>query len=98
MISSMCSVPIDRRIVLLMNTKATKIRSDGIEIEGPEGTAFLPADTVIYAAGLQPLREEAIALSECAKEFVMLGDCTSPKNIIAATQAAHTAAMLIGTR
>ena len=88
----------ERKIPLHLNTRATAIKSDGVEIQGPEGASFLPADTVIYAAGLQPLRDDAVALSECAREFVMLGDCTTPKNVIAATQAAHTAAMLIGTR
>ena len=88
----------ERKIPLRLNTKATKIRSDGVEIEGPEGALFLPADTVIYAAGMRALRDEAVALSQCAPEFTMLGDCATPKNIIAATQHAHTAAMLIGTK
>ena len=87
-----------RKIPMRLNTRATKIRPDGVEIEGPEGKGFLEADTVIYAAGMRSQREEAIALSQCAPEFVMLGDCQTPKNIIAATQTAHTAAMLIGTR
>ena len=88
----------ERKIPLMLNTRATAIRPDGVELEGPEGAGFLAADTVIYAAGLRPLQEETAALSECAPEFIMLGDCVSPKNIIAATQSAHTAAMLIGTR
>ena len=85
-------------VPIRLSTKATKIRADGVEIEGPEGNGFLPADTVIYAAGMRPERESAIALSQCAPEFIMLGDCQSPKNIIAATQPAETAAMLIGTK
>ncbi len=88
----------ERAIPMLLRTKATKIRPDGVEIEGPEGKGFLEADTVIYAAGMRALQAEAAALSQCAPEFVMLGDCQTPKNIIAATQSAHTAAMLIGTR
>ena len=87
-----------RKIPMRLNTRATKIRPDGVEIEGPEGKGFLEADTVIYAAGMRAQRDEAVALSQCAPEFVMLGDCQTPKNIIAATQTAHTAAMLIGTR
>ena len=87
-----------RKIPMRLGTRATKIRPDGVEIEGREGPGFLEADTVIVAAGMRGLRDEAVALSQCAPEFVMLGDCASPKNIIAATQPAHTAAMLIGTR
>ena len=87
-----------KNIPMRLRTKATKIRPDGVEIEGPEGKGFLEADTVIYAAGMRAQRDAAIALSQCAPEFIMLGDCQTPKNIIAATQPAHTAAMLIGTR
>ena len=87
-----------RKVPIRLSTRATRIRPDGVEIEGPEGKGFLEADTVIYAAGMRALRDEAVALSQCAPEFVMLGDCQTPKNIIAATQVAHTAAMLIGTR
>ena len=72
--------------------------SDGVTVEGPEGEKFLPADTVIYAAGMRAEQAAAIALSQCAPEFYMLGDCCVPKNIIAATQPAHTVASLLGTR
>ena len=88
----------ERKIPMHLNTRATKIRPDSVEIEGREGKGFLEADTVIYAAGMRAQRDDAIALSQCAPEFVMLGDCQTPKNIIAATQTAHTAAMLIGTK
>ena len=81
-----------------LETRALRILPDGIECEKAGEKLFFPADTVIYAAGMRAQREEAIALSQCAPEFVMLGDCQTPKNIIAATQTAHTAAMLIGTR
>jgi hypothetical protein len=45
---------------------------------------------------MRPERDAAIALSGCASEFYMIGDCQTPKNIISATQAADTAARLIG--
>ena len=88
----------ERKIPMHLKTRAVKITPEGVEIEGPEGRGFLEADTVIVAAGMRALRDEAIALSQCAGEFIMLGDCQTPKNIIAATQTAHTAAMLIGTK
>ena len=87
-----------RKVPIRLSTRATKIRPDGVEIEDRDGPGFLEADTVIYAAGMRALRDEAVALSQCAPEFIMLGDCQTPKNIIAATQTAHTAAMLIGAR
>ena len=64
-----------KNIPMRLRTKATKIRPDGVEIEGPEGKGFLEADTVIYAAGMRAQRDAAIALSQCAPEFIMLGDC-----------------------
>lgn len=54
------------------------------------------ADTVIYALGQVPLRDEANALSGCAPLFFQLGDCVEPKNIYAANTTAYTIARDIG--
>ncbi len=86
----------EKNIRILLSTKALAIRADGVETESGDGKGFLEADTVIYAAGMRPERDAAIALSGCASEFYMIGDCQTPKNIISATQAADTAARLIG--
>ena len=55
-----------------------------------------PADTVVYAMGQIPMREDAIKLSGCAPLFFQIGDCVEPKNIYAATSAAYTIARDIG--
>ncbi len=78
------------------STRALEVTERGLLVAGPEGEYELPADTVIYAAGQRPLREEALALENCAPEFYMLGDCVTPKNIVAATQAAFQLARDIG--
>jgi 2,4-dienoyl-CoA reductase-like NADH-dependent reductase (Old Yellow Enzyme family) len=54
------------------------------------------ADTVIYALGMIPLREEANSLSECAPLFFELGDCVNPQNIYAANTTAYSIAIDIG--
>ena len=54
------------------------------------------ADTVIYALGQVPLREEAAALRQCAPMYYQVGDCTDAKNIYAANSAAYTIARDIG--
>jgi hypothetical protein len=54
------------------------------------------ADTVIYALGQAPLREEASALRRCASLFYQAGDCQESKNIYAANAAAYTIARDIG--
>ena len=54
------------------------------------------ADTVIYAMGQIPLRDEADALRGCAPLFFELGDCVEPKNIYTANSTAYTIARDIG--
>ena len=78
------------------STRAVEVTQTGLRVAGPEGEYEIKADTVIYAAGQRPLREDALALRDCAKEFYMLGDCVTPKNIVAATQAAFQLARDIG--
>ena len=63
----------------------------------PEGEQLLlEADTVVYAVGQRPLQDEAMAWSLLAPEYHMIGDCTAPRNILAATQEAHTIALNLG--
>ena len=78
------------------STRAVEVTETGLRVAGPEGEYEIAADTVIYAAGQRPLREDALALRSCAPEFYMLGDCVAPKNIVAATQAAFQLARDIG--
>ncbi|MCL1829262.1 MAG: NAD(P)/FAD-dependent oxidoreductase [Oscillospiraceae bacterium] len=54
------------------------------------------ADTVIYALGRAPLRDEADAFREYAPLFYEAGDCVEPKNIYAANSAAFAIARDIG--
>jgi NADPH-dependent 2,4-dienoyl-CoA reductase/sulfur reductase-like enzyme len=77
-------------VKIYLSTRATEITPEGLEAEGPDGRLSLKADTVIYATGQKPLREEAMALSDFAGEFFYIGDCVTPKNILAATQSAYT--------
>ena len=78
------------------STKAVEIADKGVVVEDGGGTRTIGADTVVYAVGQKPLREEAQALSGCAPEFYALGDCVTPRNIFAATQAAWSIARDIG--
>ncbi len=51
-----------------------------------------PADTVVYATGREPCREEVEPLRFCAPEFYEIGDCWCPRNIQEATRMAHAVA------
>ena len=85
-----------RKIGVALGTRALAIRPDGVEAEDAEGKRVFPADTVIYAVGQRPLSDEAIALSACAPEFYLVGDCVSARSILAATTEAYNAARDIG--
>ena len=76
---------------------ALAVTEEGLLCRTPEGAEeLLEADTVICAAGQRPLREEALALRDCAREFYAIGDCVSPRNILAATQEAEQLMIDIG--
>ena len=78
------------------DTKAVEITAEGVRCETPEGEIFLKADTVTVALGMKPRWEEAETLSGFEGEFYMIGDCRSPRNIIAATSEGWTVARNIG--
>ena len=81
-----------------LSTRVTAISPEGVTAMGPEGEVFFPADTVVCALGMTPLREEAMALSLCAPEFHQIGDCLTPENIYAATNTAYHIARDIGRK
>ncbi|MFZ7120265.1 MAG: FAD-dependent oxidoreductase [Eubacteriaceae bacterium] len=78
------------------NTKAKEIKTDGVVCENASGEKVFEADTVIYAVGQKPLREEAISMNFCAPEFYQIGDCITPRNITSATSEAFMIARNIG--
>ena len=51
---------------------------------------------MIYAAGRRARRDEILALSGLTDRFIIVGDCVSPKNVMAATGAAWAQARMIG--
>jgi 2,4-dienoyl-CoA reductase-like NADH-dependent reductase (Old Yellow Enzyme family)/thioredoxin reductase len=83
-------------IEMYFNTKAVKITDSGVVCESADGERVFSADTVIYAVGQMPLSEEADALRFAAPRFYQIGDCLSPRNIMAATSAAYTVARDVG--
>ncbi|MGI6216565.1 MAG: FAD-dependent oxidoreductase [Coriobacteriales bacterium] len=54
------------------------------------------ADTVIYALGMIPKREEALGLRGKTPLFFQIGDCLDPKNVYAANSTAYTIARDLG--
>jgi len=84
------------KMTIKTSTKALEITDRGVVAENKNGVTAIEAETVVYAVGQRPLRQEAHALADIAPEFYALGDCVTPRNIFAATQAAWTIARDIG--
>ncbi|MDR0491024.1 MAG: FAD-dependent oxidoreductase [Oscillospiraceae bacterium] len=87
-----------KKIPVHFNTKAIGITADGVVCEGPGGETVFEADTVIHAAGMRPLQEDAMSFNQCAESFHMIGECRKAANIFYATSTAHNAAKQIGRR
>lgn len=87
-------------IDLRLSTKACEITDSGVKVlnlqTNQEDT--IECDTVIYAVGQKPEADSAIALSQCATDFYMIGDCTTPKNIFQATNSAYNIVRDIGVK
>jgi NADPH-dependent 2,4-dienoyl-CoA reductase/sulfur reductase-like enzyme len=83
-------------IDLHLSTRVLEITENGIRTEDKDGEKLIEANTVIYAVGQTPLREEGSAFKYCAPEFHQLGDCVAPRNIMTATSSAFAVARNIG--
>ncbi len=80
---------------VLTKVTAKEIKADRVLLEGEEGALEVNADTVILAVGRTALSEEAEALRDCVPEFIAIGDCRLPGQIINATRGGYYAGMNI---
>ena len=85
-----------KKVAVHLSVTAIEINEKGLVGEGADGKKLYDADTVIYAAGQAPLRDEADALRLAAPEFYQIGDCVTPKNIADATRLAYYVTRNIG--
>ena len=81
-----------RNMEVTFNAVASKITEDGLYYTKDGEEKFIPADTIIIAAGQKPLAEEAFSFAPYAPEFQMIGDCSSVSNILNAVKNAYTIA------
>ena len=82
------------QVTILCRTTCTGIHDHGIVCRDADGKELtLDADTVILAAGMVPLRAEALALEPVSSEFRMVGDCKRPRQILEAVREGYDAAM-----
>lgn len=79
-----------------LGTRCVRIEEKGVWCEKDGEEKFFPADTVVVALGLRGRSREAAALSQCAPEFYLIGDCNAPRNVYYSTDEAYHVAMDIG--
>lgn len=82
---------------IFTNSRAIEITGQGVRVHnkvtGEE--AFVYADTVILANGLDPRTEEALEFHNTAVDVYYAGDCDKIQNILYATKTAYDAATSI---
>lgn len=83
-------------IEVKLNTKCTEITDDGMHCIGSDGKeVFIPADNVVYAAGMTPNEDIVEALRGSCIDFAWVGDCNSVGLIKTAVHQGFNAAMAI---
>ena len=83
-------------IEVKLNTKCTEITDDGMHCLDSDGKEeFIPADNVVYAAGMSPNEEVVEALRGSCIDFAWVGDCSSAGLIKTAVHQGFNAAMAI---
>lgn len=71
-------------ITILTNTKAVGITPEGLEVETKAGPDFIPADSVVIAAGSTSEKEPAEAIECLVPEIYTIGDAKEPRNALEA--------------
>jgi len=79
-----------------LKNKVKEVTDKGVVCETEDGDKLYEADSVIVAMGMRPLRDEAVALYDCAPEFYIIGDCFTVKNISEATNLGFQTAIDLG--
>lgn len=73
--------------------KLQEITDKGVIVTDKKGNRFgILADTVILSLGLKPLEATVKALQGLAREVYVIGDCSNPRNLMAAIHDAFTIA------
>ena len=71
-------------VKILTKTEAVGITSEGLQVEDEQGPAFIPADTVVLAAGSRAENSLVDLLRDQVPEIHVIGDAKKPRNVLAA--------------
>ena len=69
-------------VTIMTGTRATGVRPDGLEIEREDGPDFLPADTVVIAAGSRSENRLSKELENLVPEVYTIGDAGDPRKAL----------------
>jgi 2,4-dienoyl-CoA reductase-like NADH-dependent reductase (Old Yellow Enzyme family)/thioredoxin reductase len=87
---------LERYVTIQSGFRCTEITDAGVIAIDKEGKEMLfDADTVIVAVGLMPRSGIVDALRETTPEFMAIGDCVKPQNVLKAVRTGYDAAMAI---
>jgi len=65
----------DNGVKQMTSTKIKEITPEGVKVEGPDGEAFLEADTVIASFGMKPRNQLVDPICEKYPPTAVVGDC-----------------------
>ncbi len=82
-------------VVVMTGTKATGVRPDGLEIEREDGSGFLPADTIVLAAGSRSESSLADDLEKVVPEIYTIGDAGNPRKALDAIREGYLTGLKI---
>lgn len=69
-------------VTVKSGTTAVRIIPEGLEVETAEGPDFLPADTIVIAAGSKSENRLIADIKELVPEYYTVGDAKQPRNAL----------------
>ncbi len=82
-------------VTIMTKTKAVGIRSDGMEIERGNRADFLPADSIVIAAGSLPENGLVNEIERLVREVHTIGDAKEPRKALDAIREGYYAGLQI---
>lgn len=82
-------------VTIKKGTKAVGITPEGLEVETEEGPGFLPADSIVIAAGSRPENRLIGDIQGLVPEYYTIGDANEPRNALYAIREGFLAGLKI---
>jgi 2,4-dienoyl-CoA reductase (NADPH2) len=82
-------------VTIMTKTKAVGIKPDGMEIERGNGVDFLPADSIVIAAGSLPENGLVSEIEKLVREVHTIGDAKEPRKALDAIREGYLVGLKI---